>query len=84
MLPIQQALSSPIALSKIKSLDEVSRPHTLISFKFINWKVTAKDLSGIKEFKNLVDLDLSGNLIIEENEEFRKLNFLKKLNLSSN
>ena len=39
---------------------------------------------GINQFKNLGELDISGNLLTSEIPELKQLQFLKKLNLSNN
>jgi len=41
-------------------------------------------LKGIKDFKNLIELDLSSNRIASNIEELTSLIYLKKLNLSFN
>jgi len=45
----------------VKSLSEVKKPNLLMSFKFMNRQVTNLDLIG--QFKNLTELDVSGNLL---------------------
>ena len=44
----------------------------------------ATKIGEIAQFKNLQELDLSGNLLKEEVRELSCLNFLKRLNLSNN
>ena len=66
----------------IKSLSEVKNPSLLISFRFVNR--AAENLSEIQKFRNLTDLDLSGNLLREEVPELKKLSFLKKLSIAGN
>ena len=41
-------------------------------------------LEGISQFKNLSELDISGNQLTSEILELKQLQFLKKLNLSNN
>ena len=53
-----------------------------MTFRFVNRKVTK--IQEIIHFKNLQELDLSGNLLQEEIKELGYLNFLKRLNLSNN
>ena len=43
-----------------------------------------KEVRDIQLFKNLTELDLSGNLLFQEVKELKALTFLKKLNLSNN
>jgi len=62
----------------------VRKPQTLITFKFINREATEISLRGIKEFKNLIELDLSNNCLSNDIEELKHLSYLKKLNLSFN
>lgn len=53
-----------------------------MSFRFVNQKATK--LTEISSFKNLQELDLSGNLLQEQVKELQRLNFLKRLSLSNN
>jgi len=53
-----------------------------MTFRFVNKKATK--IGEIAQFKNLQELDLSGNLLKEEVRELSCLNFLKRLNLSNN
>jgi Leucine-rich repeat (LRR) protein len=41
-------------------------------------------ITEIAKFRNLTDLDLSGNLLRHEVPELKKLAFLKKLSIASN
>jgi Leucine-rich repeat (LRR) protein len=41
-------------------------------------------VSEIQKFRNLTDLDLSGNLLQSEVPELKKLTFLKKLSIAEN
>lgn len=66
----------------IKSLSEVKNPSLLISFKFANRN--AENLQDIQKFRNLTDLDLSGNLLRQEVVELKKLAFLRKLSIANN
>lgn len=50
-----------------------------MSFRFVNRKATI--LNEISLFKNLQELDLSGNLLQEQVRELCFLNFLKRLSL---
>jgi Leucine-rich repeat (LRR) protein len=51
-------------MSGIKSLSEVKNPSMFIQWRFSDRKLT--DLNGIGQFKNLTDLDISGNLLQSE------------------
>ena len=42
------------------------------------------EVKELRAFKNLTQLDLSGNLLTKEVPELKELQFLKKLNLSNN
>ena len=53
-----------------------------MTFRFVNKKAT--EIGELAQFKNLQELDLSGNLLKEEVRELSCLNFLKRLNLSNN
>lgn len=53
-----------------------------MTFRFVNRKVTK--ICEIIHFKNLQELDLSGNLLQEQVKELGYLSFLKRLNLSNN
>ena len=66
----------------IKSLSEVKNPQLLITFRFVNRWI--ESLSEIRKFRNLTDLDLSGNLLRQEVPELTKLTFLKKLSIAGN
>jgi Leucine-rich repeat (LRR) protein len=66
----------------IKSLSEVKNPQLLITFRFVNRAV--ESVSEISRFRNLTELDLSGNLLRSEIPELMKLTFLKKLSIVSN
>ena len=66
----------------VKSLTEVKNPSNLITFRFVNRKVT--HLKEISRFRNLTELDVNGNLLQQEVPELINLPFLKKLNLSGN
>lgn len=54
----------------------------MITFRFVNRGV--ENLSEIRKFRNLTDLDLSGNLLRQEVPELMKLTFLKKLSIAGN
>lgn len=66
----------------VKSLTEVKNPSNLITFRFVNRKVT--HLKEIGRFRNLTELDVNGNLLQQSVPELLNLPFLKKLNLSGN
>lgn len=66
----------------VKSLTEVKNPSSLITFRFVNRKVT--HLNEIGRFRNLTELDVNGNLLQSRVPELLNLPFLKKLNLSGN
>ena len=66
----------------IKNLNEVKNPSNLITFRFVNRKVT--HLNDIGRFRNLTELDVNGNLLKSGVPELLNLPFLKKLNLSDN
>ena len=66
----------------VKSLSEVKNPSNLITFRFMNRKVT--HLKDISRFRNLTELDVNGNLLQQEVPELSSLPFLKKLNLAGN
>ena len=74
--------STGLTNGAIKSLADVSNPQYFISLRFSDRKVT--DLKGLNLFKNLGELDVSGNLLTLEIPELMQLQFLKKLNLSNN
>lgn len=61
---------------------EVKNPQSLITFRFVNRKVS--NLNEIERFRNLTELDVSGNLLQTEVPELTKLPFLKKLNIAGN
>jgi len=48
----------------VKSLSEVKNPSLLISFRFVNRGVTRLD--EIEKFRNLTELDVTGNLLQQE------------------
>ena len=48
-------------MTGIKSLSEVKNPSMFISWRFCDRKLT--DLKDISNFKNLAELDISGNLL---------------------
>lgn len=66
----------------IKSLSEVKNPSLLISFRFVNRHL--ESIPDIAKFRNLTELDLSGNLLTKEVPELKKLPFLKKLSIANN
>lgn len=66
----------------LKSLSEVKDPKLLINFRFVNKGV--ESLTEISNFRNLTELDLTGNLLRNEVPQLLKLQFLKKLTLVNN
>ena len=54
----------------------------MITFRFVNRGI--ESLGEIRKFRNLTDLDLSGNLLRQEVPELTKLTFLKKLSIAGN
>ena len=74
--------SSTTVPGAVKNLAEVKNPQFFISFRFNDRKVS--ELKDIAHFKNLTQLDISGNTLREGIPELKQLNFLKKLNLSNN
>lgn len=66
----------------IQKLSDIKNPQKLLTLRFVNKKATR--LAEISLFKNLRELDLSGNMLQEEVPELNCLNFLKNLNLSYN
>jgi len=51
-----------VSQEPIKSLSEVKKPNCLISFRFVNRQATNLDQIGL--FRNLTELDVSGNLLL--------------------
>ncbi|CDW72911.1 UNKNOWN [Stylonychia lemnae] len=74
--------SQTTTMTGVKSLGEVKNPSMFISWRFCDRKLT--DLKDIGQFKNLAELDISGNLLQNDISELRQLQFLRKLNLSQN
>lgn len=66
----------------IKSLSEVKNPPSLITFRFVGRGVT--DLTEIQKFRNLTELDVSGNQLRYEVKELQRLTFLKRLSIAGN
>ena len=66
----------------IKSLSEVKNPPSLITFRFVNRGVATLD--EIQKFRNLTELDVSGNQLRFEVPELKRLTFLKKLSIANN
>jgi Leucine-rich repeat (LRR) protein len=66
----------------LKSLSEVKDPKLLINFRFVNKGV--ETLTEISNFRNLTELDLTGNLLRNPVPQLLKLQFLKKLTLLNN
>jgi len=63
-------------------LSEVKNPQIFIQFRFNDRKAT--EINDIRLFKNLTQLDISGNLLAQEIKELNELVFLRKLNISNN
>jgi|LauGreDrversion4_2_1035121.scaffolds.fasta_scaffold151283_2 Leucine-rich repeat (LRR) protein len=74
--------STALTNAGIKSLSEVTNPRSYIMLRFSDRRVT--DLKGLQLFKNLAELNVSGNFLQGEIPELQELPFLKKLNLSNN
>ena len=74
--------SSTFPVAPVQKLSDVKNPQKLLSFRFVNRKATK--LSEIQYFKNLQELDLSGNLLQEKVGEICTLNYLKRLSLCNN
>jgi len=73
---------STFPAAPIQRLSDVKNPQKLLTFRFVNRKATK--ITEISLFKNLRELDLTGNMLQEEIKELNALNFLKNLNLSYN
>ena len=73
---------STFPAAPIQKLSDIKNPQKLLTLRFVNRK--ASKLAEISLFKNLRELDLSGNMLQEEVQELNSLNFLKNLNLSYN
>jgi hypothetical protein len=56
--------TSTFPAAPIQKLSDVKTPQKLTSFRFVNRKATK--LQEISLFKNLLELDLSGNLLQEQ------------------
>ena len=74
--------ATTIPAAPIQKLSDVQNPQKFMTFRFVNRKVTK--IQEIIHFKNLQELDLSGNLLQEQVKELGYLSFLKRLNLSNN
>lgn len=74
--------ASTFPVADQQKLSEIQNPQRFMTFRFVNKKATK--IGEIAQFKNLQELDLSGNLLKEEVRELSCLNFLKRLNLSNN
>lgn len=59
--------TSTFPAAPVSKLSEVKNPQKLMSFRFINQKATK--LTEIATFKNLQELDLSGNLLQDQVKE---------------
>ncbi|OMJ91099.1 hypothetical protein SteCoe_6464 [Stentor coeruleus] len=65
-----------------KELDEIDKPSALMTLVFTYKSKTS--LAGLEKFKNLIELDLTGNRLFNPVFEITQLKFLKKLNVSKN
>lgn len=74
--------ASTFQAGPVNRLQDVKNPQKLMSFRFANKNVTK--LNEICLFKNLQELDVSGNCLQQQVKELKELNFLKRLNLSNN
>ena len=74
--------TSTFPAAPVQKLSDVKNPQKLMSFRFVNRKATK--ISEISLFKNLTELDLSGNLLQEQVKELASLNFLKRISLCNN
>ena len=68
--------------SQVDTLLDVPNPTSLVSLKWTDRRETS--LSAIKGFKNLVDLDLTGNCLSSPVPELLHLKYLRKLTLARN
>jgi Leucine-rich repeat (LRR) protein len=66
----------------VASLEEVASPCSLVSLQFTRRSVT--DLPALASFKNLTELDLSGNCLANGLASLQALKFLRRLNLAEN
>ncbi|OMJ95668.1 hypothetical protein SteCoe_918 [Stentor coeruleus] len=66
----------------IESLDSKKNPASLVSLSLCNQNL--QETSGIQKFKNLTEIDLSGNFLKNPVNEIFNLKYLKKINLSNN
>lgn len=74
--------TSTFPAAPVSKLSDVKNPQKLMTFRFVNQK--ASKITEICQFKNLQDLDLSGNLLQEQVKELSCLSFLKRLSLCNN
>ncbi|CAG9322141.1 unnamed protein product [Blepharisma stoltei] len=65
-----------------KNLSDIAKPSALVSLLWANRDET--ELNGIEKFKNLAELDISGNYLSSEVTQLLSLKYLKKLILSNN
>ncbi|CAG9321358.1 unnamed protein product [Blepharisma stoltei] len=68
--------------ASFNEMQENEKPSSLVSLQISNRKFS--DLKGIEKYKNLAELDLSGNSLIFAVPQLFSLKFLKKLILASN
>lgn len=61
--------SMTTTMTGIRSLSEVKNPSMFIQWRFSDRKLT--ELKDIGQFKNLTDLDISGNLLQTEIKELK-------------
>lgn len=74
-------MKSQIPLS-VRSLEEVPNPSALVSLQFTHR--SASDLSGLIAFKNVMELDLTGNCFEFGLPALHTLKFLRRLCLAEN
>ncbi|OMJ91027.1 hypothetical protein SteCoe_6489 [Stentor coeruleus] len=79
---IQETENITNQITHSQDLITVKNPSALVSLQLCNKE--KKNLIGIEKFKNLAELDISGNYLINHVPELASLKFLKKLNLSNN
>jgi Leucine-rich repeat (LRR) protein len=74
--------ASTFPAAPIGKLSDVQNPQKYMTFRYANRHATK--IQEIQLFKNLQELDISGNQLQEQVKELSYLNFLKRLNLSNN
>mmetsp|Transcript_21902 Transcript_21902/g.39951 ORF Transcript_21902/g.39951 Transcript_21902/m.39951 type:complete len:589 (-) Transcript_21902:27-1793(-) len=66
----------------VRSLEEIPNPSALVSLQFTNRSL--HDLPSLSAFKNLTELDLSGNCFAHGLLSLQALKYLRRLNLAEN